>query len=393
MDSEDDQPSKKRALSCADNSLNDSLECALFNLADGIREFEDGPAQVVPPDTKLSNDQRVEQLVIRNIRSYMTNTSSAGNQSQAVRLIRDVLSSVIMSTEMVDERLQSAVTRVCALPKKQQLRGITLNRERESTERPGITIKRNPPSHGPKAKIDLDFVYDYFHNHCSLVEVDKSKRGQYKRKTIFCAGKTRKLSCQRRVMAGTRKDLVKMFKDSDIYSDWRRRHGRSIGDTYIKSSICFCIKDASLNECVCVICVQFRYLLQAWDKQRKQWHTAKCTCCGCQSDKFTGYMAASKSSSAFKAAILCAAQKYPHLCLPHLPSEVPEFYSLKCCIKSDTMPSHVQPCPECGWRARFYNYHNCVERTDGPATWRKWQLTVMKNIDDVRPVLRDYVGM
>jgi hypothetical protein len=38
MDSEDGQPSKKRALSCADNSLKYYLQCALFNLADGIQE-------------------------------------------------------------------------------------------------------------------------------------------------------------------------------------------------------------------------------------------------------------------------------------------------------------------------------------------------------------------
>jgi hypothetical protein len=38
MDSEDGQPSKKRALSCADNSLKYYLQFALFNLADGIQE-------------------------------------------------------------------------------------------------------------------------------------------------------------------------------------------------------------------------------------------------------------------------------------------------------------------------------------------------------------------
>ena len=205
MDSDGDQPPKKRPDAC----VTDGLEAALYHLAGGIREFERGPAQVAHADAKSENDLRVEQLVIRNIRSYMTNTSTAGNKSEAVQLIRDVLSSVIMSTEIQDERLGQAVNRVCGVPVLQQNRGSKLNDERESTIRAGITIKRAPPSHGPKAKLDLDFVYDYFHHQCPLVEVDKSRKGKYTRKTVVCAGKKRKLTCQRRVMSGTRKELVK----------------------------------------------------------------------------------------------------------------------------------------------------------------------------------------
>ena len=33
-----------------------------------------------------------------------------------------------------------------------------------------------------------------------------------------------------------------------------------------------------------------------------------------------------------------------------------------------------------------------MERTDDTATWMKWQVTELRNKQDIRPVLREYVG-
>ena len=64
--------------------------------------------------------------------------------------------------------------------------------------------------------------YDYFHDDCPLVEVDKSKRNAYKRKIVNVAGKIRRLTCQRRVMTGTKKQLTEAFFKSDVFLDWER---------------------------------------------------------------------------------------------------------------------------------------------------------------------------
>lgn len=267
-----------------------------------------------------------------------------------------------------------------------------MNHSRSNCLTPGITLRRKPQSSGPKALLDLDFVYDWFHDSCPLVEVDKSKRNTYKGRRIRCANKIRVIYCDRKVRNGLKKDLVRSFLASDVYKDWMKRTGRCIGEKTIASCICFCIKEAKHNECVCKICVQFRYLLKAWDTQRKLWHANPCTCPGCVSSKFNIYMGASKSSSAFKAAILCQQKAYPHLTLPHLPEEVPYFYPLACC-KNRSTPKHVQGCEVCGWRNKFYKYHNCVERTEHAATWMKWQQTELATTKkQTRSVLREFKG-
>ena len=339
-----------------------------------------------------NNDHRAAQIAILNIRSFFVNNARRGNQSADVQQIFDTLSGVIMSPQMVDERLGSAVERLFGMSRAQQRHGIQLHEQRSRNEGPGIVLKRQPHSFGPKALLDLEFVYDWFHNDCPLVEVDKSRRGTYQNRKCRCAGKDRRLFCHRRIRNGTKKQLAASFLGSDVYSDWRKRNAnREIPLKTAQSCICFCIKEAKLNECACMMCVQFRYLLKAWDKQRKDWHIAPCRCTGCRSDKYAAFMEASSSSAAFKQIVLCPQKPYPHLTLPHLPNEVPHFYPLACCKKSGRFPSHVESCQECGWDKRLYNVHNCVERSLAPASWCKWQQTETGSSGS-RLVFRKYTG-
>ena len=140
------------------------------------------------------------------------------------------------------------------------------------------------------------------------------------------------------------------------------------------------------------MCVEFRYLLKAWHSLRQEWHrVTPCRCSGCRGPRYEAYRQASKSLSDFRRLISCARQPYPHLVLPHLPGEIPEFYPLKCC--GHKTPTHIQQCSVCGWDEKFYSYHNCIERADDEtATWFKWQQTTMLNEKDTRPVLREYTG-
>ena len=153
------------------------------------------------------------------------------------------------------------------------------------------------------------------------------------------------------------------------------------------------MKEAKINECACIVlCVQFHYLLKAWDRQRKLWHTVACKCTGCTGPRFDSYMAASKSLTLFRAKICCAREERPHLKLPQFPDETLEFYKLGCCKRSQKMPSHVQACDHCGWQKKFYNVHDCVERTDGIAKWMQWESTDSTGKTNTRPVLREHTG-
>ena len=90
--------------------------------------------------------------------------------------------------------------------------------------------------------------------------------------------------------------------------------------------------------------------------------------------------------------ICCAREERPHLKLPQFPDETPEFYKLGCCKRSQKMPSHVQACDHCGWQKKFYNVHDCVERTDGIAKWMQWESTDSTGKTNTRPVLREHTG-
>jgi hypothetical protein len=317
-----------------------------------------------------SADQKAIGMLIENLRATVVALSSSrGSKTVEEQTMLDCISAAVMSPQLVDLRLMSAVSRSVGLSRRQQTRGLGLRKLREERESLVLRVPRAPHSFGSKAKKDLDWVYDWFHNECNLVEVDKSKRNKYRRKIAKVAGKIRKLTCQRRVMTGTKLQLVSAFISSDVYSNYTNRTGMTIGERTVEGCICPCIKEATLLDCVCPMCVEFRYLLKAWHTQRQVWHQATpCRCSGCQGPRwvsrlqlisnnklccfrrYQAYRRASKSVSDFRRAISCGRVPQPHLTLPYLPEEVPEFYPLACC--GSKTPKHVTQCTVCGWRQR-----------------------------------------
>ena len=311
-----------------------------------------------------SADQKAIGMLIENLRATVVALSSSrGSKTVEEQTMLDCISAAVMSPQLVDLRLMSAVSRSVGLSRRQQTRGLGLRKLREDRESLVLRVPRAPHSFGSKAKKDLDWVYDWFHNECNLVEVDKSKRNKYRRKIAKVAGKIRKLTCQRRVMTGTKLQLVSAFISSDVYSNYTNRTGMTIGERTVEGCICPCIKEATLLDCVCPMCVEFRYLLKAWHTQRQVWHQATpCRCSGCQGPqlisnnklccfrRYQAYRRASKSVSDFRRAISCGRVPQPHLTLPYLPEEVPEFYPLACC--GSKTPKHVTQCTVCGWRQR-----------------------------------------
>jgi hypothetical protein len=251
-------------------------------------------------------------------------------------------------------------------------------------------LKRQAPC-GPRAKLDLEWIYAWFHEDCDIIEIDKSRRDAYQNKRIDCAGKQRRIRFQRSIVNGLKKDAVDCLIQSAEYQGHLKRAGQHIHRKTIESCMCHCMKQAKPVECACPVCVEFRYMLSAWDSQRKKWHEAGCSCPGCTGPRHGDYMAASKSTSAFKKIVGCAKQPYPHLALPHLPQEIPLFIPLRCCTKSDSVPGHVQPCQDCGWAKKMYSYHTCVERSGEVAKWKRWKMTDIDGKGQ-RAVLQEHTG-
>lgn len=235
-----------------------------------------------------SADKQVMLLLIENLRATVLSLgSSRGNRTVEEQTMLDCISAAVMSPQLVDLRLMSAVSRSVGLSRRQQTRGLGLRKLKEEQGSLVLRVPRAPHSFGSKAKTDLDWVYDWFHDECNLVEVDKSKRNAYRRKVAKVAGKIRRLACQRRVMTGTKQQLVSAFISSDVYSNYKSRTGLTLGERTVKGCICPCIKEATLLDCVCPMCVEFRYLLKAWHKQRQVWHqTTPCRCSGCRGPRW-----------------------------------------------------------------------------------------------------------
>ena len=275
---------------------------------------------------QLRNDLKATQILLGNIKAACKSLTRCGNLSTEEQTILDVLSAAMMSDRILELKLMSSVLRIVGLSRTQQYRGLELiqKRKKDSTNEEktklAIRIKRQPHSHGPKSKKSLDFIFNWFHNDCPLVEVDKSRKSSYKNYMVQCAGKKRKLTCQLHVLNGTKFEAAKSFLASDVYRNWQKQTGLEIPHKTVQSCICVCMKQATIHECCCPVCVEFKYLLKAWDTQRKVWHKEKkCECSGCNGPKRFAYKEASKSITNFQFVVCCPRKKYPHLTLPHLP--------------------------------------------------------------------------
>ena len=118
------------------------------------------------------NDRKALDLIMRNLkRTILENSLGKGTKTKEEQQLMDAISISIMSQDIVDLRLQSAVQRVTGMTPRQQDRGLEIHRiqSRRQGERI-IHMPRNGHSFGPKSKVNLDFVYDCFHVDCPLVE-------------------------------------------------------------------------------------------------------------------------------------------------------------------------------------------------------------------------------
>lgn len=340
--------------------------------------------------TIAEKDQLVRELVLANLAGLFVANSSGGSGSHttAIQTLLDTVSTAVMSQEMIDNRLQSSVERVLGISRSQQCRALHLKRlARESANSTlQLTLPKASKKYGRLAPIDLEPFFDWFHNDCELVEIDKSQKMAFEGRYGYkIAGKIRRINCQRRMARGTRLELVNCLKTSGWYMNHTSSLGRTISTGKLMSCICKCIKARDIKECACPLCTEMVLLLKAWREQRLGWRKDKtCTCAGCSdSKKLKMYLEASKSVSSFLGVVTCARKPYPHLKLPHLPREVPCFYPLACCKKSTTHPRHVTECHKCSWENVLYSCD--LERTQDHAHYMEWAPVVSSNFDTAAP--------
>jgi len=323
-------------------------------------------------------DDEAAALILDNIRTRCTEMQGGQGNNPILHQQRlDALAWFVCSQEVVDRRLVSAVQRVIGLSAKQQQRQLLQNFESSV-----ICLPRQPHSFGVKARQDTDAIYRWFHEDCPLVEPDKSRDFQYRRKNMMFEGKKRRVECQRNILNGTKREAAVSFSDSAFGKQWMQ------DNTYmsvqrIQTYICPCITTASVRECSCPVCVEFEYKLKAWHDQRKRWHKTACTCAGCRDpEKFKRYMKASESKNTFRRMICCPREEYAHLALPHLPDDPPAFYRLRCCMVRTIIhvvramcTSHFLSCAHrkmTGHLATYLHVENAAGRQNSTTSMTAW---------------------
>ena len=99
------------------------------------------------------------------------------------------------------------------------------------------------------------WIWDYFHESCSLVEVDKtaaSMRFNFKGRRKFKKNgvDTEAMTCEQRLCMGTKEDLILEFKLSNVSEKCVGEHPDfTIFDEVIGTMVCDCAKPAVENDC------------------------------------------------------------------------------------------------------------------------------------------------
>jgi len=331
---------------------------------------------------------RTAALMLASLKGYVLGPlacPNGGTRHSACTKALHTIAAAVHSDEIVTDQLKSEARRLSGLTKAMQAKGSSLRGENELV--PAASVAVGVPRNQRWDKVDLEFIYDWFHDESPDVEPDKTTKFTYKRKRCFCAGAQRDLKCTKKVLTCSVTEAVQHCMESDVF----RAKGVSLHPKNVAACICPCIKPAKRHECVCPICNEFIEALTAYHRSRTHWHSAddpKCTGeCGLQcKNTASEFRAFTKNYSTFESAIRCPKQAHPDLALPHDPSYAPEFYPLSCCLKSGgstgTLPEGVEPCEVCApVRAKLLpaRQQRCKDEMDGNVTWMRYKDIVLQD--------------
>lgn len=196
---------------------------------------------------------------------------------------------------------------------------------------------------------DTDFLYELIHTKCPLVELDRSKKGRWKKKKIRVGegGQIRHANCMQHVRSATKDEIVDwVLQSEEIASYMKNNPDVRVSRQCIRNCICPCISAAKTAECACPICFDFRSRLKVFNDSmvniRKE---HPCTCCTADSP----FVKSTKSSTLFSQNVCCDKEKCPGLEMPHNQDFTPSFYPLRCVINEATKPhDNTRPCSKCG---------------------------------------------
>lgn len=293
-------------------------------------------------NSKQEQDKTTAEIILRNMRTQNATTfSTRGTRSSELQSAHTNAARFIFSPD--NQNIESCV----------RLTGFTRNavesaiHSHATSESPtGVFQPRKRARRQDRA--DSDFLYELIHTKCPLVELDRSKKGRWKKKKIR-VGDTplRHSNCMQHVRSGTKDEIVDWVLHSEELDGYRQRnpHVRICRDV-IQRCICPCIKPAKTAECACPICFDFRSRLKVFNKcmvsMRKE---NPCECCLPESK----FVEATKNSTLFCRNVCCAKAKFPGLEMPHNKQFTPSFFPLCCVIDESTCPhDYTAPCVKCG---------------------------------------------
>lgn len=203
------------------------------HLNEAIQSFEASAGQVqaiesIQPPAPLVMDRRddhARRLICANLKKvFRTELRTLGSRTIPEQQRADSISAAIHSSELETGCGFESVERVVGVKKTQMLRGAQLNARNKEHRRTSQEMML--PRAERKDKRDLEWIYDWFHHNSPDVELNKNDKSQWSKKTVFCAGRERKLTCVKRVLTTSRQQAVCNFKASQEWKDHTRKNPR-----------------------------------------------------------------------------------------------------------------------------------------------------------------------
>ena len=106
-----------------------------------------------------ATDEQAASMILANVRATVLALSTGrGSRTAEAQTVLDCVSAAVMSQQIIDKRLVSAISRCVGISRPQQMRGLQLRRMREQDQSLVVRLPRAPHSHGKKAKKDLDWM-------------------------------------------------------------------------------------------------------------------------------------------------------------------------------------------------------------------------------------------
>ena len=336
-------------------------------------------------------DKRTTEVILRNIRKQNATTfKTKGTRSSELQSAHTNTAQFIFSPD--NSNIESCI-RLTGFTRTAVESAIHSHTTSESPTEAFQARKRAKR----QDRADSDFLYELIHTKCPLVELDRSKKGRWKKKRIK-VGDTplRHSNCMQHVRSGTKDEIVDWVLHSEELDGYRRRNPEvRVCRDLIQRCICPCIKAAKTAECACPICFDFRSRLKVFNKCMVS--IRKDNPCGCCLPE-SKFVEATKNSTLFCRNVCCAKEKFPGLEMPHNKGFTPSFFPLRCVIDEKTCPhDHTKPCVKCGLdRITPESCPNLTgEKLQTPVTWQKRSIELYRVKNGSyreKEVLHDYSG-